>query len=268
MAAERAKTTERATERATEKEESSKESSSKEYSDKEEAKKEYSDAVHAAATAKVAAERAEATGRTTEGSNRFSRFRRHHLPILAAGQRVWLRDRNTKRWDIPSVVRDVRPNLRSYVIQTQAGGVFLRNRCFVKPRVSGQADGGQEDQVDDQGGVEEGESQEDTGGSNFSNVSSLEEPIGTAGQERALKEQERAFREQEGRRAGGGVQGGTQAVEKAQSEPTGHSRPGAGERSYKQALCVTLIDVLFSKELHSPSIGTNTRPTGLGSNET
>ena len=96
------------------------------------------------------------------------------------------------------------------------------------------------DQVNDQGGVEEGESQEDTGGSNISNVSSLAEPIGTAGQERALREQERAFREQEGRRAGGGVRGGTQAVEKAQSEPTGHSRPGAGERSYKQALCEPL----------------------------
>ena len=51
-----------------------------------------------------------------EGHNRFTRFWRHHLPILATGQRVWLRDRKTKRWDIPAVVRDVRPNLRSYVI--------------------------------------------------------------------------------------------------------------------------------------------------------
>ena len=206
-----------------------------------------------------------------EGHNRFSRFRRHHLPILAVGQRVWLRDRNTKRWDIKSVVRDVRPNLRSYVVQTQAGGTFLRSRRFVKPRVSGKADGGEADQVDDQAGEEEGGSRGDRGGSNFTNVSSLPEPIGTAGQEQSLREQEQSLREQEGRRgvrggsqagekvqpgstetagqeqvfreqegrgAGAVVRGGTRAVEKVQLGPTGHSRPG--QRSYKQALCESL----------------------------
>ena len=37
--------------------------------------------------------------------NRFIRFRKHSLPLLARDQKVWLRNRVTKKWNIPAEVR-------------------------------------------------------------------------------------------------------------------------------------------------------------------
>ena len=130
----------------------------------------------------------------------------------------------------------MRPNQRSYVLQTTIGGVFLRNRRFIKPRVSGEQDGGDEDQADDQG--EEEESQEDREVSSISGVSTSQEPVGTAGQERALMEQE-------SRRVEAGVRGRLQAGEKARFQAAAAARPANPQpepgpeerRSYKQALC-------------------------------
>ena len=59
-----------------------------------------------------------------EEENRFKRFTRHPLPLLFRDQKVWLRDRLTKRWDIPAEVRGCRPNGKSYILQTNQGGFF------------------------------------------------------------------------------------------------------------------------------------------------
>ena len=163
-----------------------------------------------------------------------------------------MRNRDTKRWSIPATVRDVRPNQRSYVLQTTVGGVFLRNRRFIKPRSSEELDGGDKDQSDDSGQGEEEEDQvgqEEREVSSFSGVSTGQEPIGTAGQERAL-------REQEGRRAEAGVRGRPEAGEKAGARlPTprlAHPQPGTGSgerRSYKQALCDPPVSRMITRSM-------------------
>ena len=66
--------------------------------------------------------------------NRFKRVTKHPLPPLHRDQKIWLRDRMTKRWDIPGRKKGARPHGRSYILQTSQGGVFLRNRRFIKPR--------------------------------------------------------------------------------------------------------------------------------------
>ena len=60
-----------------------------------------------------------------EQENRFRRFTRHPLPLLIRDQKVWLRDRLTKRCDIPAEVRGCFPNGKSYILQTNQGGVFF-----------------------------------------------------------------------------------------------------------------------------------------------
>ena len=69
-----------------------------------------------------------------EEENRFKRFTKHPLSPLFRDQKIWLRDRETKKWSIPGVVKGARPHGRSFILQTEQGGAFLRNCLFIKPR--------------------------------------------------------------------------------------------------------------------------------------
>ena len=135
-------------------------------------------------------------------------------------------------------MKDCLPNQRSYVLQTTRGGVFLRNRRLIKPRAEEEEEGGQEDQTEEDQEEEEGPgAQEESGVSNYSRVSRGQEPEGTAGQEKALREQEQG--------AGVGVKGRPGAGEKAgparlPGPRLAHAQPGSGpeeKRTYKDVLC-------------------------------
>ena len=51
---------------------------------------------------------------------------------LVMGQRVWLQDQQSKKWTIGGVVKSIRNNGRSYVVETESGAAYLRNRRFIK----------------------------------------------------------------------------------------------------------------------------------------
>ena len=52
--------------------------------------------------------------------------------ILGMGQKVWLQDQQTKRWTIGGVIKSIRNGGRSYVVETDNGAAYLRNRRFIK----------------------------------------------------------------------------------------------------------------------------------------
>ena len=58
---------------------------------------------------------------------------RHAASLLERDQEVCLQDKKTKRWDIRAWVRHRRPHGRSYILETEGGSCFLRNRKFIKP---------------------------------------------------------------------------------------------------------------------------------------
>ena len=51
---------------------------------------------------------------------------------LVIGQRVWLQDQQSKKWTIGGVIKTVRNGGRSYVVETESGAAYLRNRRFIK----------------------------------------------------------------------------------------------------------------------------------------
>ena len=51
---------------------------------------------------------------------------------LVMGQRVWLQDQQSKKWTIGGVIKSIRNNGRSYVVETESGAAYLRNRRFIK----------------------------------------------------------------------------------------------------------------------------------------
>jgi hypothetical protein len=66
--------------------------------------------------------------------DRYTMERRTHaaLPVLDVGQKVWLQDIKSKRWDIPGSIQAVRKSGRSYIVVTDDGGTYLRSRKYVK----------------------------------------------------------------------------------------------------------------------------------------
>ena len=56
---------------------------------------------------------------------------RSQSKTLTLGERVWMQDQNTKKWTIEGVVKSVRNNGKSYVVETDTGA-YLRNRCYLK----------------------------------------------------------------------------------------------------------------------------------------
>ena len=47
-------------------------------------------------------------------------------------QRVWLQDQQSQKWTIGGVIKSIRNNGRSYVVETESGAAYLRNRRFIK----------------------------------------------------------------------------------------------------------------------------------------
>ena len=51
---------------------------------------------------------------------------------LVMGQRVWLQEQESKKWSIGGVIKSIRDNGRSYVVETDGGAAYLRNRRYIK----------------------------------------------------------------------------------------------------------------------------------------
>ena len=51
---------------------------------------------------------------------------------LQVGQRVWLQDQQSKKWDIEGVIKSIRNGGKSFVVETTSGAAYLRNRRFIK----------------------------------------------------------------------------------------------------------------------------------------
>ena len=47
---------------------------------------------------------------------------------LVMGQRVWLQEQESKKWSIGGVIKSIRDNGRNYVVETDGGAAYLRNR--------------------------------------------------------------------------------------------------------------------------------------------
>ena len=56
---------------------------------------------------------------------------------LEVGQKVWLKDRSSGRWNVKATIDKVRSHRRSYWITTEEGTSLLRNRVLLKPRLGG-----------------------------------------------------------------------------------------------------------------------------------
>ena len=93
--------------------------------------------------------------RVQEQNKRFKRVTRHETTPLSRDQQVWLKHKNTGRWTIKAWVRGARPHERSFILETEAGSLFLRNRRFIKES----AVGGQQDEA----GAVQHSQQEQTG---------------------------------------------------------------------------------------------------------
>jgi hypothetical protein len=76
--------------------------------------------------------RSEAAQRYNQGA--------HSLKPLTAGDPVWLQ-RGKRDWVPAQVVERVADSTRSYIVSTEHGQQFRRNRRFLRPRQSQQADG-------------------------------------------------------------------------------------------------------------------------------
>ena len=55
---------------------------------------------------------------------------------LLMGQKVWLQDQQTKKWTIEGVIKSIRNGGRSFVVETDSGAAYLRNRRFIKAAAS------------------------------------------------------------------------------------------------------------------------------------
>ena len=66
--------------------------------------------------------------------NRAKRMTRFPAPLLERNQKVWLQDKDSKRWSIKGRIRECRPHGKSYIVETESGSLFLRNRKWLKPR--------------------------------------------------------------------------------------------------------------------------------------
>jgi hypothetical protein len=54
---------------------------------------------------------------------------------LVVGDKVWLQEIKTKRWNIPALGLEIRPSQRSVIGETPEGGVYLSNCRFTRKRL-------------------------------------------------------------------------------------------------------------------------------------
>ena len=62
----------------------------------------------------------------------FKRVTKAQAQPLQRDEEVGLQDRQSKLWNIKAWVRGARPHGRSYLLETEYGSLFLRNRKFIK----------------------------------------------------------------------------------------------------------------------------------------
>ena len=52
---------------------------------------------------------------------------------LEVGQKIWHQDPHTKKW-IPGIIQEFCKEPNSYILKSQNGALYRRNRNFIKPR--------------------------------------------------------------------------------------------------------------------------------------
>ena len=80
----------------------------------------------------VPAEQNRVDRREQEINGRIQRTTRLPLPPFEKGDKVVMLDQRGK-WTIPAIVRDIRPNHKSYIVETNSS-VYLRNRKYLRLR--------------------------------------------------------------------------------------------------------------------------------------
>ena len=73
--------------------------------------------------------------RQQEREKRAERMTRQPSKGFARDEKVWMQSRDSLKWDIPGWIRGARPHGRSFIVETDSGGLYLRNRRFIKSRV-------------------------------------------------------------------------------------------------------------------------------------
>ena len=72
--------------------------------------------------------------REQERNKRADRVTRYPAKVFDRDEQVWLQNRETKKWDIEGWIRGARPHGKSFIVETETGGLYLRNRKFIKTR--------------------------------------------------------------------------------------------------------------------------------------
>ena len=55
--------------------------------------------------------------------------------VSRMGRKVWMLDQQSKKWSIKGVIKSIRNNRRSYVVETSNGVANLRKGRFIKAAV-------------------------------------------------------------------------------------------------------------------------------------
>ena len=81
---------------------------------------------------KLNVEEAERARNKVQEAYTAQRQTRSAIKPLVMSQRVWLQDQQSQKWTIGGVIKSIRNNGRSYVVETESGAAYLRNRRFIK----------------------------------------------------------------------------------------------------------------------------------------
>ena len=72
--------------------------------------------------------------RQQERDKRAERVTRYPSRVFQRDEKVWMQSRDSHKWDIPGWIRGARPHGKSFIVETDSGGLYLRNRKFIKSR--------------------------------------------------------------------------------------------------------------------------------------
>ena len=72
--------------------------------------------------------------RQQERDKRAERVTRNPSKGFKRDEKVWVQSRDSLKWEIPGWIRGARPHGRSFIVETESGGLYLRNRRFIKSR--------------------------------------------------------------------------------------------------------------------------------------
>ena len=91
--------------------------------------------------------------RQQEREKRAERMTRQPSKGFARDEKVWMQSRDSLKWDIPGWIRGARPHGRSFIVETDSGGLYLRNRRFIKSRVEREEAEGEGGKILNEGGT-------------------------------------------------------------------------------------------------------------------